>query len=396
MGAARDYFFDVWWRQAFTALVYGAFPIDRARGAKGAVDKARELLAEGWSIVVFPEGTRSADGHLQRFRHGAARLALETGAGLAPIAIVGAFQAMPKGRFWPRSGRPPVTVRYGEPFWPKEGETHQDLSRRMTQAVTQLFHEERTTWWEALQRAQRGETPSLVRSRRPRLAPAVGGLAPGRAHGPREGLGLAPCRGRAARSGGPPSSRRRYGSSGARATRARASTTSHGAVGVRKQTLLYYFSSKDALLEACLHAAGIRLAEVIAQALEGKEGYWERAEAVIHAVFGLASEWPEFPMFVREAGRLGPLAFERFADVLDPLRRRAVEFLQSGMDDGQVRKQDPAMLLFTLYTAVVGSLTEASVLNAVVGADKSRASLRRREKEVVAFVRAALEPAPDR
>jgi len=162
VGAARDYFFDVWWRQAFTALVYGAFPIDRARGAKGAVDKARELLSEGWSIVVFPEGTRSADGHLQRFRHGAARLALETGAGLAPIAIVGAFQAMPKGRFWPRSGRPPVTVRYGEPFWPIEGETHQDLSRRMTQAVTQLFHEERTTWWESLHRAQRGETPPLV------------------------------------------------------------------------------------------------------------------------------------------------------------------------------------------------------------------------------------------
>jgi 1-acyl-sn-glycerol-3-phosphate acyltransferase len=162
VGAARDYFFDVWWRQAFTALVYGAFPIDRARGAKGAVDKARELLAERWSIVVFPEGTRSTDGHLQRFRHGAARLALETGAGLAPIAIVGAFQAMPKGRIWPRSGRPPVTLRYGTPFWPREGDTHQDLSRRMSAAVAELFHEERTTWWEAIRRAQRGETPSLV------------------------------------------------------------------------------------------------------------------------------------------------------------------------------------------------------------------------------------------
>ena len=164
-------------------------------------------------------------------------------------------------------------------------------------------------------------------------------------------------------------------------------------MGVRKQTLLYYFPTKDALLEACLQAAGIRLAEVIAQALEDKEGYWEQAEAVIHAVFDLAAAWPEFPMFVREAGRLGPLAFERFADVLDPLRRRAVDFLQAGMDEGHVRKQDPSMLLFTLYTAVVGSLTEASVLNAVVGADKSRASLRRREREVVAFVRAALEPA---
>ncbi|HEX6401413.1 MAG TPA: lysophospholipid acyltransferase family protein [Actinomycetota bacterium] len=162
VGAARDYFFDVWWRQAFTALVYGAFPIDRSRGGRGAVDKARELLSEGWSIVVFPEGTRSPDGHLQRFRHGAARLALETGAGLAPIAIVGAYQAMPKGRMWPRSGRPPVTLRYGVPFRPQEGETHQSLSRRMTAAVNELFHEERTTWWEAIRRAQRGETPSLV------------------------------------------------------------------------------------------------------------------------------------------------------------------------------------------------------------------------------------------
>src|SRR2546426_540317 len=75
VGAARDYFFDVWWRQAFTALVYAGFPIDRSRGGKG-IDKARELVRDGWSIVVFPEGTRTPDGHMQRFRHGASRLSL--------------------------------------------------------------------------------------------------------------------------------------------------------------------------------------------------------------------------------------------------------------------------------------------------------------------------------
>jgi AcrR family transcriptional regulator len=164
------------------------------------------------------------------------------------------------------------------------------------------------------------------------------------------------------------------------------------AVGVRKQSLLYYFPNKDALLEACLAAAGERLALEITNALEGAETYWDKAEAVIHGVFGLAGQWPEFPMFVREAGRLGPAAFDRFAGVLDPLRRRAIDFLQTGMDNHEIRKQDPALLLFTLYTAVVGSLTEASVLNAVVGPNKSRASLRRREREVVAFVRAALQP----
>lgn len=164
------------------------------------------------------------------------------------------------------------------------------------------------------------------------------------------------------------------------------------AVGVRKQTLLYYFPTKDALLEACLTAAGERLAYEIAKALADKESYWDRAEAVIHAVFRLAGDWPEFPMFVREAARLGPEAFDRFAGVLDPMRQRAIDFLQAGMDLGEIRKQDPAMLLFTLYTAVVGSLTEASVLNAVVGVDSSRASLRKREREVVMFVRAALRP----
>jgi AcrR family transcriptional regulator len=163
-------------------------------------------------------------------------------------------------------------------------------------------------------------------------------------------------------------------------------------VGVRKQTLLYYFPTKEALLEECLAAAGRRLAQEIARALEGTDATEDRAEAVIHAVFALATDLPEFPMFIREAGRLGPDAFERFAGVLEPLRRRALDFLQTGMDAGQIRKQDPGFLLFTLYTAVVGSLTEASVLNTLVGPQKGRASLHRREREVVAFVRGALQP----
>jgi TetR/AcrR family transcriptional regulator len=164
------------------------------------------------------------------------------------------------------------------------------------------------------------------------------------------------------------------------------------AVGVRKQTLLYYFPNKDALLEACLAAAGQRVAEEISTALEGSPDPEESAEAVIHAVYELAGEWPEFPMFIREAGRLGPNAFDRFGSALEPLRVRAIGFLRSGMDSGQIRNQDPALLLFTLYTAVIGSLTEASVLASFVGADDARTSLKRREAEVVELVRAALVP----
>ncbi len=161
VGAAKDYFFDVWWRQAFTALVYAGFPIDRGGGAT-ATNKARELLDDDWSILVFPEGARSPDGHMQRFRHGTSRLCIEAGVAAAPIAIRGAFQAMPKGRNWPRPGRPPVTLRFGTPIYPAEGETHQDFSRRMAQAVTQLHDEDRSTWWDALKRAETGDTPSLA------------------------------------------------------------------------------------------------------------------------------------------------------------------------------------------------------------------------------------------
>ena len=119
VGAARDYFFDVWWRQAFTALVYGGFPIDRAKGGTRRRTKARELLDDGWSLVVFPEGARSPDGHAQRFRHGTARLCIEAGVGACPSRSVGAYQAWPKGTNWPKAGRPPVSVRFGAPMYPR-------------------------------------------------------------------------------------------------------------------------------------------------------------------------------------------------------------------------------------------------------------------------------------
>ena len=55
-----------------------------------------------------------------------------------------------------------MTLRYGRPLYPEEGETHQEFSRRMAQAIASLFDEDRTTWWGSLQHAERDETPSLA------------------------------------------------------------------------------------------------------------------------------------------------------------------------------------------------------------------------------------------
>jgi TetR/AcrR family transcriptional regulator len=164
------------------------------------------------------------------------------------------------------------------------------------------------------------------------------------------------------------------------------------AIGVRKQTLLYYFPTKDALFEACVLDVSTRVGIALTEALAEEQEPSRKAETVIHTLFSLAEEWPVFPQFAREAGRMGPEVIQRFAEGLEPLRLRAIGFLKKSMDDGRMRKQDPALLLFTLYTAVVGSITEAGVLRAVVGEDRGRTALRAREKEVLAFVRSALAP----
>lgn len=165
------------------------------------------------------------------------------------------------------------------------------------------------------------------------------------------------------------------------------------AAGVRKQSLLYYFPTKDELFDACVAEVSARVAEALERALEAPMGgWWERTEAVIHALFRLAERFPEFPAFVREASWKGSDVVQRFASVLDPLRKRALVFLEKGMESGEFRRQDPALLLFMIYTAVVGSLTEAGVLRAVTGGAGGRTALRKREQELLTFVRSALVP----
>jgi len=149
-GAAADYFFDVWWRATATALVFNAFPVERAGGKGRATRLAGELLAEGWNLLVFPEGTRSHDGWARQFRQGASRLALECGIPVVPIAIRGSYQAMPRGKGWPIRGRPPVHVRYGRPVRPGQDEDVHAFTARVRTGLAITLKEDRTTWWEAL------------------------------------------------------------------------------------------------------------------------------------------------------------------------------------------------------------------------------------------------------
>lgn len=158
VAAAADYFFDTWWRATASAIVFNTFPIER-RGGKLSSTPG-DLLADGWNVVVFPEGTRSPDGWMERFRMGAAYLAVEHDVPVIPVGIKGSFAAMPRGRGWPIPGRPAVAVRYGDPIRPAEGESARDFAPRVSAAVSALLDEESTSWYEARRRVAAGTSPS--------------------------------------------------------------------------------------------------------------------------------------------------------------------------------------------------------------------------------------------
>lgn len=162
VAAAADYFFDVWWRAVGSTLAFNTFPIDRRAGSLTATPAG--LLDAGWNMVVFPEGSRTPDGWMQRFRPGAAYLSVEHDVPVVPIGLRGSFAAMPRGRGWPVPGRPPVHIRYGPPMRAVEGEDLRDYARRMQRAVCTLIDEDETTWWESLRRRE-DEVPRRERPR---------------------------------------------------------------------------------------------------------------------------------------------------------------------------------------------------------------------------------------
>lgn len=136
-GAAADYFFDVKWRRGLTALFFNAFPIDRT-GTAERKGVSKRLLGRGVPLLVFPEGTRSKTGEMSTFKPGAAALSIVCDVPCIPIALVGASDAMPRGRNWPKPGRPPVTVVFGAPMSATPGEGAEKFSARIEAEVRRL------------------------------------------------------------------------------------------------------------------------------------------------------------------------------------------------------------------------------------------------------------------
>ena len=97
IAAAADYFFTNRLAGGASALALNAIPIERTKVTRRSADLAADLIADGWSMAIFPEGGRSPDGWGQAFRGGAAYLALRCDVPVIPVHLVGHRPAAAQG-----------------------------------------------------------------------------------------------------------------------------------------------------------------------------------------------------------------------------------------------------------------------------------------------------------
>ncbi len=159
VAAAADYFFDRLVKATGSALALGAIPIDRTSVSRRSLHLASSLIGEGWNLIIFPEGGRTADGWSQEFKAGAAYLATRCEVPVVPVHIEGSRRVWRKGGTLHRAS---TAVTFGTPLWPGSslGDARR-LSEAMERAIAVLADEEATDWWSARRRAAQGTTPPL-------------------------------------------------------------------------------------------------------------------------------------------------------------------------------------------------------------------------------------------
>jgi len=129
-----------------TFIALGQVPIDRSGGkrSEAALLTGLRLLKEGRCIGIYPEGTRSPDGRLYKGRTGIARLAIESGAPIIPVAMFNTAEIQPTGQVVPKVRR--VEMVFGEPIYLDGDSTDQALLRTLTnqlmEKIAQLSKQE--------------------------------------------------------------------------------------------------------------------------------------------------------------------------------------------------------------------------------------------------------------
>jgi long-chain acyl-CoA synthetase len=136
---ARNAFLDALQPIAYWLITVfmNVFPLPRLGGFRRSFEHAGRALDRGYSVLIFPEGHRSADGTLQPFRSGIGLLAQQAEADVLPVALVGFDELLRSGKRWFHSGR--IAVRVGEPIPYDPHSTPEQTTQGLQEAMAKLL-----------------------------------------------------------------------------------------------------------------------------------------------------------------------------------------------------------------------------------------------------------------
>lgn len=124
-----------------TFIALGQVPVDRSGGrrSEAALITGLKVLAQGECLGIYPEGTRSPDGRLYKGRTGIARLAIESGAPIIPVAMFNTDKIQPRGKIIPKIMR--VKMIFGEPIYFRGDSTDLEVLRDATDSLMGTLQE---------------------------------------------------------------------------------------------------------------------------------------------------------------------------------------------------------------------------------------------------------------
>jgi len=137
VAAAADYFFKSNLAGSATSLLLNTFPFSRGAQVRRSLEYCADLVQAGWSILIFPEGTRSTTGELLPFKGGIGLLAEKLRVPIVPVVVYGGFDILPKGRGVPQPG--PASVVFGEPVRPDMEMPTPDLVSTLQRSLAELL-----------------------------------------------------------------------------------------------------------------------------------------------------------------------------------------------------------------------------------------------------------------
>ena len=139
VAAAADHFYKHRFVASGVSLLFNTVPVSRAGGGADAIEHIQELVADGWNLLIYAEGTRTRDGSVGRMHSGAALVAQRQQIPIVPVRVTGTHAAMPPTASWPRrisgrllSRRHQVEVAFGAPVVPRADETPPELMARVS------------------------------------------------------------------------------------------------------------------------------------------------------------------------------------------------------------------------------------------------------------------------